>query len=481
MARRIRRNTISGSSSVSIYDVQEVLNTTDNSLQELCTHSSINKWAKYKPERSTPFTSDQIQAGKPLFPFYVPLDNATRRTHNYGLNVPYCENYLMNEKIYNIITGEELGWNYLKPRGGVMINAQNSPAAEFYRLSDFQGYDHDAKVPFSIIVENGQTGITYNGNDIEANAETATDLTFTILNNENGSSNLHIEDFIEFADEQAGDNDICLRPVIQIFNGYIGSDLKEWYQKDHPDKQFSGDPITASQSGEWFISLSDLPDFQMSDFIQENSSTEPHYICIGIGYCKKGGGTSIWSGGSGNKRLFLPPYNEQDYPYYYTFHVYSHPSYDFGVSDVYWYNTNSSRGDHGIRDYSTRFNIDRTASGALFVSLTFIPQEKLHFVSATTSDGEDSGGYKTFKVRFVNRYNGQTFDLIPVSNIEHGQNQQYQEISGNDPVVITALVNNFFVTNINPGETVTFDIKTKKNGQSDYTPFGGSWELHKLI
>lgn len=91
-------------------------------LGRLCTHANINKWSKYKPVR---------------FPKDGELTEAEWKSTNYGLG--------------SGTTGDVYSG---KPIGGSI-----SP----FRISDFVGYNHDAKPPVSveIISVNGATSAPF--------------------------------------------------------------------------------------------------------------------------------------------------------------------------------------------------------------------------------------------------------------------------------------------------------------------------------
>lgn len=112
------------SAPVSMYDVKTVLGNISNDLATLCIDTHINPMARNKPFR------------------YATVKVATeeqKRLAHFGLNpcvLKQGEAYLGNTA-YAIISGDTTKphWEYLKPQGG-----ESSP----YRLSDFNGYNHNA-------------------------------------------------------------------------------------------------------------------------------------------------------------------------------------------------------------------------------------------------------------------------------------------------------------------------------------------------
>lgn len=114
-------------------DVATVLGTSDTNLSSLCTNENINKWAKYKPvELSNPFhQNDQWYGG----------DDG-----KCGLNFTEIDVDMSNQQqtfqyirsAYN--SGTQ--WQYVHP-------------TKYYRLGDFDGYQHNALCPFQTNYRNG--------------------------------------------------------------------------------------------------------------------------------------------------------------------------------------------------------------------------------------------------------------------------------------------------------------------------------------
>jgi hypothetical protein len=108
---------------VSIYDVQRAIGASSPDLGTLCRHANINKWAKYKPVRSSVISvmtdADFIAAG-------------------YGLSAPAA--------FYANTQNPDATWQYLKPRTN-----------DWARLSDFNNYAHNCICPFGFEVS-GELG-----------------------------------------------------------------------------------------------------------------------------------------------------------------------------------------------------------------------------------------------------------------------------------------------------------------------------------
>ena len=123
---------------VSIDDVKKALGVSSNDLGTLCKATQINKWAKYKPFKSTLLG--------------VPSEE-NRRNARFGLNIPILKSGgLFNKLAWDCVCGvvntsNNLGglWEYVKPYGG-----STAP----YRLPDFvdtrnqtDGYRSAASIP----------------------------------------------------------------------------------------------------------------------------------------------------------------------------------------------------------------------------------------------------------------------------------------------------------------------------------------------
>lgn len=118
---------------VSFSDVNATLGTAHTDLASLCKDKNINKFARYKPIRSSVIGL---------------LTEANRRAANHGIQLPEAviSNSLTLSAIQDAVANE---WGYLKPNGG-----SSSP----YRLHDFgntvsltgEGYYHNAVPPIQV-------------------------------------------------------------------------------------------------------------------------------------------------------------------------------------------------------------------------------------------------------------------------------------------------------------------------------------------
>ena len=112
------------SAPVSFTDVQNALGVSYTDLAALCTASTINKWAKYKPVVYPSVSSSNDGKGTVV--------NTTSLKQMYGLTIPHTTDPFTTYK------NGGGAWTYTKPTGG---------AASPYRLADFNGYRHNATPP----------------------------------------------------------------------------------------------------------------------------------------------------------------------------------------------------------------------------------------------------------------------------------------------------------------------------------------------
>lgn len=124
---------------VEIADLQSVLNTDSEYLGDIITDPNveINKWAKYKPYRSSSLAT---------------TENGRMQAF-YGLSVQEFEDLgsptTTGTFLYKLVNGQ-LNWEYLRPRGK---GNGDGGSDEWFRLLDFDGYDHSAECPVGDYVE----------------------------------------------------------------------------------------------------------------------------------------------------------------------------------------------------------------------------------------------------------------------------------------------------------------------------------------
>lgn len=107
---------------VGLYDVMVALGESKEDIGTLCTSDKINKWAKFKPYRiNQPFDITDTQ----------------RKAINFGLTFPAV--YVAKATLIAGLKGNTK-WGYDRPT-----------EIDWQRITDFAGYDHDAKPPFATI------------------------------------------------------------------------------------------------------------------------------------------------------------------------------------------------------------------------------------------------------------------------------------------------------------------------------------------
>jgi len=116
-------NTQTINAPVSVYDVQQVLATSDNDVGRLCVHSAINMWARYKPVPYPSVTESNDGKGN--------VEHTSTRKLVCGLDIPLTTSPLADYR-------NNRRWMYVRPQGGM-----GTP----YRLADFNGYNHVAQMP----------------------------------------------------------------------------------------------------------------------------------------------------------------------------------------------------------------------------------------------------------------------------------------------------------------------------------------------
>ena len=427
-------------------DISVVLGVNSGDTGTLCSHANINKWARYKPERHS---------------VSRPISYSSRKANNFGLEVPYCNEYganVMNLRVYNFIYGEEGErediWNYLKPRGNRSQAAQN-PSTEFYRISDFvripsdttdpnynssltstRGYNHNARLPFYVSMDDSGCRFYYDNNKdfwvYEVNKQVSNKLVFTFYNSI--GNDLHLQDFIDIpsGNESIGDSTVAWRPVVQVFNDYKGVGEDDWYERHNAQYEIAGDAITSDQNSLWQVEV---------DLNDENFSINQYFhVCIGVGNCDKP--VSVWS--SGTNALFIPPYSEED------LETYKIPFYCIIKPVSYMARTLNAIGlqffANGIQQWENAsgtapyFTIHSLASGYIFLTMEIskLTSQQVDFIG---ENGTATSGYSPLRVQareMVTGTSGETTIYLSPANankqaashtlIESGQPNEMQTI-----------------------------------------------------
>lgn len=145
---------------VSIHDVQQALNESTTDLGYLCKSNKINIWSRNKPIR---------------FDKITPVTDAERLRVNYGIKSPTLGRGLiyLGSLVKAALQGTGNIWEYEYPRGNY------NGTHEWFRLSDFAGYKHNAQRPFSTAI-NG-TGIPRENNTYKIDKTGVSQLSFVFM------------------------------------------------------------------------------------------------------------------------------------------------------------------------------------------------------------------------------------------------------------------------------------------------------------
>lgn len=130
---------------VSVADAQTVLGVSKNDVGQLCTESSICKWAKYRPIEKAGFKGI--------------LTDALRKVENWGLgNIPIWTNKTIPQMVKFWVGGSS-STGSTPPDCGIQVDYWTKVLpSTYYRLRDFasdennKGYFHGAQAPISPIV-----------------------------------------------------------------------------------------------------------------------------------------------------------------------------------------------------------------------------------------------------------------------------------------------------------------------------------------
>jgi hypothetical protein len=394
---------------VSIRDVQRALGVGSPDLGTLCTHANINKWARYKPERYTGLE---------------PMAFADRKENNFGLDVPFCYNNIMNGIVDEIINGGVPSWVYLKPRGDRRAYGQGM---EFYRLTDFvrnpnertpdsngdptpvnlQGYNHAARMPFNVFLNmagitelwDSDLGVSY----LQINKQVTQYLVFSFINAI--GDDLHLQDFIDFNDNYGN---IAWRPVAQMFDD-VGT--TDWYEQSQPQMEVSGDPISSNQGSslEFRVSINNL------------SLWSRHHFCIGVGCCDQSS-PLIWK--SGNNKCFILPYTDdqasnQEWPFYYYVEIVSNPARRLNVTALQYFRQGLNQwvSAGGTVPY---FNIDSLAAEQIRLTMTITKNG--NNVAFVGENGTAPYGYGALRIQARESYADSSGETIKYMTPNYGTN-----------------------------------------------------------
>ena len=448
---------------VSIADVQQALSNGSADLATLCIAPNINMWARYKPIRTVSAIVGTITY-------------QTRKSSNFGLNVPFCPLDIMNEVVYKILYDEQdkIDWSYERPRGD---RTPQGGIREYYRITDYcrhpqetaqsangdptpvnlQGYNHNAKLPFTVIMSNAGATLKHDseGNWYEINLQVANQLVLTFYNS-NGDD-LHLQDFIDLT--RTGD--VVWRPVLQLFKGW---DITPWYQKSQADAEVAGSPITTDAGGMWSVAL------PLSNLVQNQF----YHLCVGVGCVSQD--FSSWK--DNNQSLFIAPYTQQQFnddmlPFYYRFKLVNYSARTLIVTSMLYYRSGYERWDAatGTAPY---FEIGSNATGAIRLTMTVtkVLHQAVDFVNETGS--AQTAGAQTFRIKAMKRIIGEqdvTMFLQPANS--SGQTAQYIPIPAaqtqeeeSQTVTLYATLN---IGLLQVGQTASFYLSADTGDSGQYT------------
>lgn len=466
---------------VSMSDIQTVLGNSSNDLETLCKANDINMWARYKPER--------------IRDIYLPITHHTRKNNLFSLQIPWCDAYriepggqmyynMLNGRVYAILynIGEENGWEYLKPRGD--RTAQNQ-GKEYFRESDFgrildddsdpfyntvyaQGYNHNAKLPFTTFINTGGATERLDSDGVwyEINTQVISNLVLTFYNS--GGDDLHLQDFITIADYG---NNMAWRPVVQLFRHWYQAGGEPWYERSQADIELAGDPFTTDPTGSWSMSIP-LTNLHNNEF---------YSLCIGVGCCDQSNPLQWYSGVGHN--LFIAPYTQQQWnddilPFHIRFKLVQYSARTLHVTGLlFWQGGLSSWGTAG--GTAPYFEINSLATGALRLTMTItkLPNQSADFVAEHGS--AQTAGAVPMRIQAREMIAGEsgetTYYLTPANS--SGQTAQYIPIpegSTSETVTLYATLN---IANIPVGGYGEYHLYITTN-DTDYVNLG-YFSVHK--
>lgn len=292
---------------ISFYDVQTVLGASDTDEGKLCTHQNINMWAKNKPVRSANV---------------APLSDFERQTVRYGLTadcLPQGKLYFnqlvakyMNYNVTEATLVDNQPYTYARPRGdstSIIEPGGNYGIREWYRITDFNGYRHDAAEPFHTNIR-GIFGFRQDRGVFYINRAYTTQLTFVCYSDNN--SDFGLAEFLRT-------EDITNYFLVVEFYNDMGDNWK--IATASPVARYTF-PLKASDSGQYFDGVAADVNIAQGDLANINGDV---HVCIGLQQIVGGNvveGSSIlsprmWNGEAAFGLL----------PYY--FHLYlEQPHYD---------------------------------------------------------------------------------------------------------------------------------------------------------
>lgn len=418
---------------VNEYDVQYVLSENlGGDWARMCTYEGINMWAKYKPQRHSvvgQMTYDQRKVQHNgdgtvfgLVPSYVEQSDACK----------------MNTLVHDIMTEQDDGWVYLKPRG-FSYN-------EFYRIQDFvrnandsndptgsglQGYNQNAKVPFTAILQHEDDFDVLSDGALKINVAEHHSLMFTFRNNVGGD--ITIQEMINFFDNT---QDYSWRPYVQLFRDSPTHQNVKWWQNTYNDTLVC-DAVGAAidtQSPNWSVTLP-------LDGLDFSFPQNRYHICIGVACC---GTESSYANRhfKANNAVFVLPFSVEDkiigkYPFYRMINIESHITRVLSFTGIAFNGGNTATWNSS----AGRFEVYLSANGNMFFTFTVTKDElPLHFVR--NSGQNPDTGYTKFRVKIIRQYEGvnTTTYLVPSTSNRVQKSDAY--VPSGDPSETVTLYGN---------------------------------------
>lgn len=334
---------------VSVYDVQKALSTSENDVGRLCRHDNINMWARNKPVR---FETVKV------------LTDAQRMQTRFGLGFPGLGgNIYFNKFIHDVMNGDAVAWEYLRPRGdrtNILEPGGNYGVKEWYRLSDFDGYKHDAVPPIHTAIQNiDQLPYHRENNTYEINTSEIGSLAFVVY--QDAAANIRMSEILQNVNNY--------RMMIEVYgDGQVGG--LPWYSPGrNPSRSVVSDAIVGNNT--------------VTAYLQTGGLSGIYHVCVGMQQCDDANRTNPIS-----QTSFIAPRTKAEeatgkYPYYYKLWFVSYYSGKITFNAVGYARTGNFTFD-GVY-WTANYN-----GGEMFVDMHITRgNSKLYFANATQSIPSD--------------------------------------------------------------------------------------------
>lgn len=342
-------NTKTITAPVSVYDVQQALATSEKDVGRLCVHTSINMWARNKPVRF-----DTVQV----------LTDAQRMQTRFGLGFPGLGgNIYFNKFIHDVMNGDAVAWEYRRPRGdrtSILEPGGNYGVKEWYRLSDFDGYKHDAIPPIHTALQNIDTFPYHRENNTyEINTSEVGALAFVVY--QDAAANIRLSEILQ--------NVSNYRMMIEAYaDGQVGG--LPWYSPwRNPSRSVVSDAIVGNNT--------------VTAYLQTGGLSGIYHVCVGMQQCDDANRTNPIS-----QTSFVAPRTHAEeatgkYPYYYKLWFVSYYAGKITFNAVGYALTGNFTFDGTY--WTANYN-----SGELFVDMHITRgNSKMYFANATQSIPSD--------------------------------------------------------------------------------------------